>query len=186
MGPVRRIFLLLPLIAFAGLVATVAVPLFSGRDPHVLPSALIDQPVPEFSLPPVVSDRPGLVTDDLRSGGPALVNVFASWCLPCRVEHPVLSRLAREEGVTIHAINYKDNKDEAISWLTRLGNPYQRIGGDTDGQVSIDWGVYGVPETFLIDRSGRIRYRHVGPISPEDARSRLLPLLHALEAGKAG
>jgi cytochrome c biogenesis protein CcmG/thiol:disulfide interchange protein DsbE len=108
-----------------------------------------------------------------------LVNVFASWCVPCRIEHPMLEQLARE-GVPIHAINYKDAPEDALAFLRTLGDPFERVGADREGRTTIDWGVYGVPETFVIDARGRIRYRHVGPLQPRDLERTIRPLLAEL------
>jgi cytochrome c biogenesis protein CcmG, thiol:disulfide interchange protein DsbE len=136
-----------------------------GKDISTLPSAMIDKPVPEFDLAPIEGRKLGLKSGDLKSGL-SLVNVWASWCPPCRVEHPFLMELA-EKGVTIYGINYRDKPADALRFLRNLGDPYKRIGADTTGRVSIEWGIYGYPETFLVDQTGRIRYRHVGPISSE-------------------
>ena len=136
-----------------------------GKDVSTLPSAMIDKPVPEFDLAPIEGRKLGLKSGDLKSGL-SLVNVWASWCPPCRVEHPFLMELA-EKGVTIYGINYRDKPADALRFLRNLGDPYKRIGADTTGRVSIEWGIYGYPETFLVDQTGRIRYRHVGPISSE-------------------
>ena len=174
----RRLFYILPVVLL-GLVAALAY-LRLGKDPSVLPSALIDRPAPEFTLPPLLDTMPGLATSDLK-GQVALVNVFASWCAPCRVEHPVFLRLKEEGRVAIYGINYKDKPEDATAWLQRLGNPYTRIGADREGRAAIEWGVYGVPETFVIDREGRIRYRHVGPVQPRDLDEKILPLLAELQ-----
>lgn len=168
---------LLPVLLFAAVGVFLALGL--GRDPQTLPSVLIDKPAPSFALPPLPGrDERGFSSADL-GGEPVLVNVFASWCVPCRIEHPVLDRLARE-GVTIHAINYKDAPEDALSFLRALGDPFARIGTDRQGRAAIDWGVYGVPETFVIDRAGRIRYRHVGPLQPQDVERTIAPLLAEL------
>jgi cytochrome c biogenesis protein CcmG/thiol:disulfide interchange protein DsbE len=150
-----------------------------GIDPNVLPSPLIDKPAPEFALPPLESDQRGFSTADLK-GHVSLVNTFASWCAPCRVEHPVLNGLAQTKRVAIYGINYKDKADNARAWIAELGNPYTRIGAD-DGRVGIEWGVYGVPETFLVDSQGRIRYKHVGPLTLADIEHTILPLVVRLE-----
>jgi cytochrome c biogenesis protein CcmG/thiol:disulfide interchange protein DsbE len=171
----RRLLYLIPVLVFAAVGVGLAVGL--TRDPGTLPSALIDRPVPEFELPGLEGDE-GLSSADLE-GRVSLVNVFASWCVPCRVEHPVLMRLA-EEGVPIFGINYKDPPDQAKAWLAELGNPFEKIGADRDGRVGIEWGVYGVPETFVVDAKGRIRHRHVGPIQARDLERTLLPLLAEL------
>jgi cytochrome c biogenesis protein CcmG/thiol:disulfide interchange protein DsbE len=181
MGGLRPVFLI-PAAAFAVLAAVFAVYLWQvgvgGKNISVLPSALIDKPAPQFDLPPIDGNGPGFATRDLK-GEVVLVNVWASWCPPCRQEHPVLMRLATE-GVLIYGINYKDEPADARRFLAELGNPFKRIGADRSGRTAIDWGVYGYPETFAIDRSGRIRYRHVGPILPPDLESKIYPLLREL------
>ena len=175
----KRLLYIVPPIVFVGLVVMFYVGL--GRDPSIVPSALIDQPVPEFVLPALKDEGSGLATTDLK-GEVSLVNVFASWCVPCRVEHPLLMGLAEADEVRIHGINYKDAPDAATNWLRDLGDPYERIGADQDGRVSIDWGVYGVPETFIVDGEGRIRYKHVGPMTPEVLEKKLLPLIERLRS----
>ncbi len=172
----RHLLFIVPLLLFLGFAAAFFAGL--GRDPHAVPSALIDKPVPEFALPALVDDRPGLATADLKRAV-TLVNVFASWCVECRLEHPLLMRLAKE-GVEIDGINYKDKPEDARRWLTDLGNPYKRIGADVSGAVGIDWGVYGVPETFVIDRGGTIRYKQTGPLSADVIHDRIAPLLSQL------
>jgi cytochrome c biogenesis protein CcmG/thiol:disulfide interchange protein DsbE len=171
----RRLLYLIPVLVFGAVGIGLAVGL--TRDPGTLPSALLDQPVPEFELPGLEGGN-GLSSEDL-SGRVSLVNVFASWCVPCRVEHPVLMRLA-EEGVPIFGINYKDPADQAKAWLAELGDPFEKIGADRNGRVGIEWGVYGVPETFVVDAEGRIRHRHVGPIQARDLERTLLPILAEL------
>ncbi|WP_114392226.1 DsbE family thiol:disulfide interchange protein [Oleisolibacter albus] len=173
----KRLLLLLPLVLFLGLVGYFAVGL--RHDPSVLPSAMIDKPAPDFALGPVLDGVPGLSSQDLK-GQVSLVNVFASWCAPCRVEHPLLTRLAREQGIAINAIAYKDKPEATRTFLAQMGNPFSRIGMDQDGRVAIDWGVYGVPETYVIDRQGRIRYRHVGPLMPRDVEEKILPMIREL------
>ena len=177
---VRRLLFLLPVLLFLAISVGLAIGL--TRDPSTLPSALLDKPAPEFALPPLPGHGAageGLSTADLRGDGASLVNVFASWCAPCRVEHPLLERLAGE-GVTVHGINYKDKPDAARAFLGELGDPYRRIGFDESGRVAIDWGVYGVPETFVVDAGGRIVYRHVGPLTPRDVDEAIRPLLEGL------
>ena len=179
----RRLIYLLPLLLFLAVAAYFFLGL--GQDPHRLPSALLDKPAPQFALPPLpgreaAAPDPGFETADLRTGEVTLVNVFASWCVPCRAEHPVVSRLAREAGIKVHAINYKDKPEEALAWLRRLGDPYSRIGADRDGRVAIEWGVYGVPETFVVDGEGVIRYRYPGPLGPDEVEQTLLPLIRKL------
>lgn len=176
---VRRILFLLPLVVFAVMAAYFVVGL--GKDPRIVPSALIDKPVPDFDLPPLTEDRRGLATGDF-GGEVALVNVFASWCVPCRAEHPLISRLAEEGVVKVYGLNWKDKKADALAWLEELGDPYDRIGHDLSGRVGIDWGVYGVPESYLIDKNGRIRYKHVGPIFSETLNDTVLPIIRELQA----
>ncbi len=150
-----------------------------GIDTMVLPSPLIDEPAPQFSLPPLPGRADGLSSADLK-GQVSLVNAFASWCMPCREEHAALLSLAQKKRVPIYGIDYKDKPDEALGWLGKLGDPYTKIGADS-GQVGIDWGMYGVPETFLVDRAGRIRYKHVGPLTEADIDKTILPLVVRLQ-----
>lgn len=172
----NRLLFLIPLALFALVGGFLAVGL--TRDPGTLPSALLEKPAPDFALPPLPGSGQGLSTADLVPG-PQLVNVFASWCVPCRIEHPMLMRL-RQEGVTIQGINYKDKPEDARKFLAELGDPFARIGSDRDGRVGIEWGVYGVPETYVIDRQGRIAYRHVGPLQPRDLERTIRPLMERL------
>lgn len=176
-----KLKLILPVVVFAALAAILYKGLF--LNPGEVPSALIGKPVPEFSLPPLPlpeSDaRPGLSSADLK-GAPSLVNTFASWCIPCKAEHPLLQRLADSKAIAIYAVNYKDKSEDAVGWLRELGNPYARIGADSDGRVAIDWGVYGVPESFIVDSQGIIRYRHVGPLTLRDLDETILPLIKSL------
>ncbi len=174
-----RLAFALPLLAFIAVAVWVAVPLLRGDDPHRLPSTLIDRPAPDFALPPLPGRTDGFSRADL-GGQVAVVNVFASWCVPCLAEHPVLTRLAREQGVTVFGINYRDRAEDALAWLERNGDPYARIGADTEGRAAIDWGVYGVPETFVIDRAGQVRYRWAGPLTPQLVTETLLPLINRL------
>lgn len=157
--------------------------LFRGSDD--LPSALLGKPVPQFSLPPVQGRTEGLSTADLQ-GQVSLVNVFASWCVPCRVEHPLFLELSRTGEVPIYGINYKDLPDQAEAWLKELGDPYARIGADIDGRVAIEWGVYGIPETYMISADGTIAYRHVGPLTRAILDETLMPLVRSLQQQKAG
>jgi cytochrome c biogenesis protein CcmG/thiol:disulfide interchange protein DsbE len=173
----RRWLYLLPAAVFAVLAAASYVGL--GIDSNVLPSPLIDQPAPQFDLPPLPGSERGFSSADLP-GHVSLVNTFASWCAPCRAEHKVLTALAQTRRVPIYGIDYKDKEEAALAWIAELGNPYTRIGAD-DGHVGIDWGVYGVPETFIVDREGRIRYKHVGPLTQGDIERTILPLVAKLE-----
>lgn len=175
----RRLLFLLPLAAFVIVAGWFAYGL--TRDPSRLPSALLDRPVPDFQLAALPgADRPGFQAAELR-GKVALVNVFASWCVPCRAEHPILMRLAREPGIAIYGISYKDKAEDSVKFLRELGNPYAAIGHDESGRVGIEWGVYGVPETFIVDRDGRIRHKQVGPITAKDLNETILPLLAELK-----
>ena len=148
-------------------------------DPRGVPSVLLGKPAPDFSLPALEGvELPALTAADLRGPlpGPVLVNFWASWCAPCIIEHPQLMRLARE-GVAVYGINYKDRVAEAGAFLRRHGNPYRRLGRDEPGRTAIDWGVYGVPETYLLDRQGMIRWRWAGPITTDTLENELRPLL---------
>lgn len=176
----RKLLFLLPVGLFAALLAVFATGL--GRDPHLLPSALIDRPAPDFSLPALYEGAKGLTRQDLE-GQVTLVNFFASWCAPCREEQSELLTLTRRPGVTLDGIAYKDKPEESRRFLDRLGNPYAHIGVDRDGSTAIDFGVYGVPETYVVDGSGRIRYRHVGPLTAEDVKAKILPVIERITAG---
>lgn len=175
----RSLLALIPLAAMGGLVALFAARL--GRDPSIIPSALIGRAVPDFALPPVQGRSLGLSSVDL-SGEVSLVNVFASWCIPCRQEHPVFMRLAREKVVPVYGINYKDAPDDAAKWLDERGDPYTRTGADRDGRVVIEWGVYGVPETFVVGADGVIAYKHVGAVTEKILSDTILPLVVRLRA----
>ncbi len=174
----RSAALILPLLIFVAIALFLAIGL--TRDPREVPSPLIGKPVPTFSLPPVRGRSLGLASADLK-GQVSLVNVFASWCVACRAEHPLLMQIRREGIVPVHGLNYKDQPDDAARWLDEKGDPYTRTGADLDGRVAIDWGVYGVPETFVIDRDGRIAYKMIGPISPAVWNETLLPLIQKLQ-----
>ena len=177
----RRALYLLPLLLFALVAGYFLWGLASGRNPNLVPSALVDQPAPAFDLPPIDGfDRPGLATADLADGEVALVNFFASWCIPCRAEHPLLMELAESGDVRILGINYRDKPEDARRWLGQLGNPYERVGADGRGRTGIDFGVSGVPETFVIDRSGRIRYQHIGPLMAQDIEDKIAPMIESL------
>lgn len=142
---------------------------------------MVSEPVPDFELPPVEGTQtPGLSSAALRSvGEPVLVNVFASWCVPCRAEHVVLTRLVEQDGVRLMGINYMDKSADAANWLEELGNPYERIGSDSEGRVGIEWGISGVPETFVIDGTGIVVYRYVGPIVTPEAQDEIRAALAA-------
>lgn len=148
-------------------------------DPSKIPSVLIGKPVPEFTLSPVEGRTLGLSASDLK-GEVSLVNVFASWCAECRSEHPILMRLREGNTVPIHGLNYKDKPEDAREWLDSLGDPYTRTGADLNGRVAIEFGVYGVPETFVIDKAGRIAHKHIGAISADALEKEILPLVETL------
>jgi len=143
-------------------------------DPRKIPSPLIDKPLPAFALPVVSDPARTVATTDLR-GRVYLLNVWASWCVACREEHPLLVELARTRTVPIIGLNYKDKREDAMRWLKTLGDPYELSLADLEGRVGIELGVYGVPETFLIDRDGVIRYKHIGPVTPRTLNEVLLP-----------
>ena len=168
----------IPLVVFLVMAVFFAIGL--TMNPRDIPSPLIGKSVPEFSLPPVQGRTLGLSSADLR-GQVSLVNVFASWCVACREEHPVLMGLRDKGIVPIHGLNYKDKPDDAQAWLDQLGDPYTRTGADISGRVAIDWGVYGVPETFVIDRDGRIVHKHIGAITPQALRDTIMPIINKLQ-----
>ena len=175
----RKLVFLLPAALFAVLLAAFALGL--GHDPHLLPSALLDRPAPEFALSGLYDGADGLARKDLE-GKVTLINFFASWCLPCREEQPALMALAARRGVILDGIAYKDKPEESRRFLDRFGNPYAHIGVDSSGTTGIDFGVYGVPETYVVDAAGRIRYRHVGPLTTEDIQDKILPVLVRMTA----
>jgi len=184
----RRILVLIPLAVFLALAALFLVRLFSG-DPGRIPSALIGHPAPAVDLPPVAGlERdgkaiPGLSAAEFR-GNVTLLNVWASWCIPCHDEAPFLLELAGDTRIRLVGINYKDQPDNARRFLNRYGNPFIASGADQNGRAAIEWGVYGVPETFLIGRDGRIAYKLVGPISAANFERELKPQIEkALAAG---
>jgi cytochrome c biogenesis protein CcmG/thiol:disulfide interchange protein DsbE len=189
--PVRRFGLALPLVVFAVLAGLFWYALQSG-DPSRLPSALIGKPVPAFDLPPLdgllAGGAPvlGFAARDLAQGEPTIVNVFASWCLECQVEHPLLLALGKQPRVRLFGIDYKDDPASARRFLGRYGNPYSRVGADPSGRVAIDFGVYGVPETYVIAGDGTIAYRHVGPLTEATIKDKILPLLRPDESKPQG
>ncbi len=179
----RRLLYLVPVVIFGVIAGNLLWGLISDRDPNAIPSVMIDQPVPEFALGPIEAMvGPGLKTADLANGQVTLVNFFASWCVPCRIEHALLTELVKHDRARLVGINYKNEPEEARAWLAQLGNPYAAIGADTTGRVGIEWGVYGLPETFVIDKGGRIRYRHVGQLDADALDRTIRPLLE--EFGK--
>ena len=167
----------IPLALFVGLVVFLAIGL--GRDPHEVPSPLINKPAPAFQLPQLHESTKTFSAQEMR-GKVWLLNVWASWCVSCREEHSLLLDLARSGEVPLYGLNYKDQRNDAITWLNELGNPYLLSAADLDGRVGIDYGVYGAPETYLIDRDGVIRFKHVGPLTPEVIQGKVLPLARDL------
>lgn len=162
----RFIFTLVPVVIFAGIAISLYFGLFG--DPRQLPSVLIGKPAPEFALPAIKgSNIPGLATAEFKSGGVTVMNIWASWCVPCRYEQPLLMELSKRTDIRLVGINYKDDAQNALKFLTELGQPFAAIGADESGRTAIDWGGYGVPETFIIDGNGIIRFKWVGPLSPE-------------------
>lgn len=173
----RRLVYAAPVAGFVGLSAVLGWGL--TRDPRELPSTLIGRSVPKFSLPPVQGRSLGLSSDDLR-GEVSLVNFFASWCVACRAEHPLLIAMARSGAVPVHGINYKDAPADAARWLDTLGDPYKRTGADRDGRVGIEWGLYGVPETYVVSADGRVIYKLAGPLTEQIRDATILPLIERL------
>ena len=169
---------LIPLIVFVVMAGFLAIGL--KLDPREVPSPLIGKPAPAFDLPQLAAPDQRLAAKDLR-GQVWLLNVWASWCVACRQEHPLLVELGKTGQVKLYGLNYKDKRDDALGWLNNFGNPYLKSMSDTDGLVGIDYGVYGVPETFVIDKQGVIRYKQIGPVTPESLRDTLLPLVAKLE-----
>jgi cytochrome c biogenesis protein CcmG/thiol:disulfide interchange protein DsbE len=170
---------IIPLILF--IILAVFLGLGLKLNPNEIPSPFINKPAPEFSAPKLDAPEEKLTPADLK-GQVWLFNVWASWCVSCRAEHPVLNQLAKKNAAVIVGLNYKDEPDDAKNWLKTLGNPYNVSIMDQDGRIGIDYGVYGVPETFVIDKKGLIRYKHTGPVSAEDVQLIFLPLIAKLQA----
>jgi cytochrome c biogenesis protein CcmG/thiol:disulfide interchange protein DsbE len=169
---------LLPLLMFAALAVLLAVGL--GRDPKEVPSPLIGKPAPAFALSRLDDPQVVIKRDDLL-GRVWMLNVWASWCVACRQEHPLLVDFARRKTVALFGLNYKDKRSDGQRWLAQFGDPYDASLVDADGKVGIDFGVYGVPETFVVDKQGVVRFKHIGPITPEVLRERIEPLLKKLD-----
>ena len=168
----------LPVALFAILAGYFALSLRPGRDPQLLPSAMIDKPMPAIDLAALGGDM--RVTNQSIAGQVVLINFFASWCVPCRAEHPLLMRMAQQDKIAVIGIDYEDTPDKARHLIDELGNPYKSIGLDQDGRLGIEFGVYGVPETYVIDKGGRIRFKQVGPISADVLEGTLLPMIKKL------
>lgn len=182
-APLSRALVFLPVVIAAAL----GLLFFWGlrNQDDALPSALLGQPAPEFTLPPVGGAGEGFATADLR-GDVSLVNFWASWCAPCREEMPLLVELAEAGTVRVHGINYKDNPEAALAFLDEVGNPFDRLGADATGRAGLDWGVYGMPETFVVDAEGRIAYKHVGPFTRRIFDETILPVILRLRAEGGG
>jgi DsbE subfamily thiol:disulfide oxidoreductase len=179
--PWRSWSYLVPLLGFAVLVGFFVWRLHlanEGVTPNLIPSVLVDKPAPQFDLPPLLDGERGFKTADLK-GKVTLVNFFASWCIPCREEHSYLPQIT-QAGIALVGINYKDRPIDAKAWLAELGNPYPRIAVDAHGRAGIDFGVYGVPESYLIDKQGVIRFKQTGPLTPDIIKSQLIPLAEKL------
>ena len=174
-GTLRRF---IPLVAFVMLAVVLGIGL--GLKPREVPSPFIGKPAPAFALPLLDQPAKTLGVADMR-GRVWLLNIWASWCAPCREEHPLLVQLAGSRLVPIIGLNYKDDPRNAQEWLLQLGNPYEASVVDRDGRASIDYGVYGVPETFVIDQAGTIRHKHIGPLTSEVWQQDLLPLIRKLQ-----
>lgn len=177
----RRFLFLAPVLVFIGLAVYFATPLLRGTDPSLIPSPLIDKPAPTFELPPLPGYAKGVSSADLK-GKVQIVNIFASWCIPCRAEAPALMRLAKDMHVPILGIDQKDKPEDALEYLKELGDPYVAIGMDSDRHVSIDWGAYGAPETFIVDAEGRIRFKQAAPLTQADIDDTIMPLIRQLNA----
>jgi cytochrome c biogenesis protein CcmG/thiol:disulfide interchange protein DsbE len=156
----------IPLIIFILLVAALVIPLLKGSDPTIIKSAMIGKPAPAISLPAALKSRPVFSSKDIH-GKPAIINVFASWCLECRVEQDALAEIGREKNIPVYGIDYKDTPEKLAEWLKEYGDPYKALVADSDGRAVIDWGVYGVPETFFVDDKGVIYYKQVGAVTED-------------------
>jgi cytochrome c biogenesis protein CcmG, thiol:disulfide interchange protein DsbE len=170
---------IIPLVLFIVLAVFLALGL--KLKPSEIPSPLLNKPAPAFSAPKLNAPNEKLSPADLK-GKVWLFNVWASWCVSCRAEHPVINQLAQQQAVIIVGLNYKDDPEAAKKWLETLGNPYNDSVMDADGRIGIDWGVYGVPETFVIDKRGIVRYKHTGPVTEEDVKNIFLPKIAELQA----
>ncbi|HVC37481.1 MAG TPA: DsbE family thiol:disulfide interchange protein [Gammaproteobacteria bacterium] len=176
----KALFFLLPV----GIVVLLLLLFWKGLylNPAQVPSPLIGKPVPDFNLPGVGGTSASLKSADFE-GHVSILNVWATWCIPCREEQPELVKLAQQHVVTLYGLNYKDDADSALQWLQTQGNPYERDGYDPKGQVGLNFGVYGVPETFVVDSHGIIRHKYIGPLTASLVNGQLIPLVHELEQG---
>ncbi len=173
----NRLLFLLPLLTLLVMAGFFGWSLLSGRDPASIGSVMVGRPAPALAAPALRAGEPALTDSLIRSGKPVLLNFFASWCAPCLAEHPLLTRLAERDGVTIIGIAWKNKPEEARAWLKRLGDPFKYAGIDTEGKLSLDWGLSAVPETYLIDGQGIVRLHFRGPLTERDVSDRILPLL---------
>lgn len=178
-----RVLFLLPVAIFVALVVWFAIGL--ERDPRYIPSMLIDRPAPAFALDSIHEGAASFTSEDLV-GKVSMVNIFGSWCGSCEVEHPVLMEIAREGVAPIYGLDWKDKPGAGAQWLLERGDPYAKIGDDFEGRVAIDFGVTGAPETFIVDAAGRVRHKHVGPITLDDWRNVLKPMIEDLSVATAG
>jgi cytochrome c biogenesis protein CcmG, thiol:disulfide interchange protein DsbE len=176
----RRLVYLLPVLLFGVLAAYFAAALRPGYNPQELPSAMIGKEAPAFDLAALGGN--GRLSRDALKGRPFVINFFASWCVPCRIEHPLLMRLAQADHIPLYGVAYKDKPQDSQRLLAQMGDPYRAIGIDRDGRTGLDFGVYGVPETYVVDATGHIRKRFVGPLTAEQVDQELLPLLKRLSA----
>jgi cytochrome c biogenesis protein CcmG/thiol:disulfide interchange protein DsbE len=173
---VKRLLFLVPVVVFVVLAGFFYAGL-QGPPPSVLPSPLIGKPAPDFTLPPLDGQAQGFTRAELATGHPTIVNFWASWCAPCRIEHPVLEALAAKKGIALYGVDYKDTPKDARALLTELGDPFGKIVTDREGRAAIDWGVTGVPETFVVDGKGIIRVHYAGPLSDEILERLILPAM---------
>ncbi len=177
----------IPLMIFVAMAVMFALALSSG-DPSKVPSALIGKAAPDRDMPPLEglnrdgAQVPAFRASDLANGQVTVVNFWASWCVPCRQEHPLFAQIAQQTGARIFGVNYKDPNGGGLRFLSELGNPYDRVGVDNNGRVAIDWGVYGMPETFIVDGAGKIVHKHIGPISPADLQQSIIPAIQKAQA----
>lgn len=172
------LFHLLPVIIFMALASLFLLQLTNGRNVSEVPSALIGKSIPDFTLAALSgSDLPTFSSESPKENTLTLINVWASWCAPCRAEHPFVEALSQNENLTLYGLNYKDTDENALAFLEELGNPYKAVGADPTGRVGIDFGVYGVPETFVVDRNGTIVHKFIGPITAQRLQDELLPAI---------
>ena len=176
----KRLIYILPALGFLVLAVVLYRSLFTA--PTILPSVLINQPAPKLTLPALDAQTQGFGPAQLAAGHVSVINVFGSWCAECHIEAPVLMQLAQEKGFEFYGMVQRDTPDKIRGFLAETGNPFSRIGNDVDGRAGIEWGVYGAPETFVVDGKGIIRYKYVGPLSPDVLKNELLPAIRAAAA----